>query len=106
MFTAEKLSAEEARQLCMVKEVVPADELREFSQALAQKIAQQDVFSLLMAKLVVNQTLDVMGQPPALQAGFYIHKMQLTHCLARWGGETAVLTRGVSKLQHPPLLFR
>ena len=99
LFTADKLTAEEARQLGMVNEVVPLDELQEYSLQLAQKIAEQDLFSLMMAKRVVNQTVDIMGQPAALQAGFDVHEMQHAQCLARSGGETAVLTRDVSKLR-------
>lgn len=99
LFTAEKFTAEEVHKLGMVNEVVPLDELREFSLQLAKKIAQQDLFSLMMAKRVVNQTTDIMGQPAALQAAFDVHEMQHVQCLARSAGESAVLTRDVSKLR-------
>lgn len=99
LFTAEKITAAQAAQLGMVNEVVPLDELSEFSSNLAKKIAQQDLFSLMMAKRVVNQTVDTMGQPAALQAAFDVHEFQHTQCLARSGGKTSVLTRDVSKLR-------
>ena len=99
LFTADRVTAEEAQKLGMVNEVVPLEELREFSLQLAQKIAQQDLFSLMMAKRVVNQTIDIMGQPAALQSAFDIHEMQHTQCLVRSAGESAVLTRDVSKLR-------
>jgi len=99
LFTADKITAQEAHRLGMVNEVVPLAEVGEFALALAQKIAQQDLFSLMMAKRVVNQTIDIQGQPAALQAGFDIHEMQHTQCIARSGGETAVLTRDVGELR-------
>lgn len=98
LFTADKITAKEAASLGMVNEIVPVDELREFSYQLAQKIAAQDLFSLMMAKRVVNQTMDTMGQPAALQSAFDIHEFQHTQCLVRSGAKSAVLTRDLSKL--------
>jgi len=99
LFTADRITADEAHRLGMVNEVVPADELGEFALGMAQKIAQQDLFSLMMAKRVVNQTVDTMGQPAALQAAFDVHEFQHTQCLAVSGGKTSVLTRDVSELK-------
>ncbi|MFV8817959.1 enoyl-CoA hydratase [Haliea sp. E17] len=99
LFTADRITAAEAEKLGMVNEVVALDELRDAAMAMAQKIAQQDLFSLIMAKRVVNQTMDTMGQPAALQAAFDIHEFQHTQCLALSGGKSAVLTRDVSKLK-------
>jgi enoyl-CoA hydratase len=99
LFTADKLTAQEAHSLGMVNEVVPLEALGDFALELALKIAQQDLFSLIMAKRVVNQTIDIMGQPAALQAGFDLHEMQHAQCLARSAGESAVLTRDVSELR-------
>jgi len=100
LFTAEKISAAQAEKLGMINEVVPLDELQEFSEAMAKKIAQQDMFTLMMAKRVVNQTVDTMGQPAALQAGFDLHEFQHAQCLARSGGESPVLMRDVAKLRE------
>ncbi len=99
LFTADRITAEEAHKLGMVNEVVPGEELRDYAHALAQRIAQQDLFSLMMAKRVVNQTMDTMGQPAALQAAFDIHEFQHTQCLARSAGKSAVLTRDVSEMK-------
>ena len=52
-----------------------------------------------MAKRVVNQTTDIMGQPAALQAGFDLHEMGHAQSLARSGGKTAVLTRDVAEMK-------
>lgn len=99
LFTADRITAEDAAKLGMVNEVVPADELRDFAWGMASKIAEQDLFSLMMAKRVVNQTMDTMGQPAALQAAFDVHEFQHTQCLAVSAGKSAVLTRDVSKLK-------
>lgn len=99
LFTAQKILAEEAAQLGMVNEVVPVDELHTFAYELAEQIAAQDLFSLMMAKRVVNQTIDTMGQPAALQSAFDIHELQHAQCLAVSAGESAVLTRDVSKIK-------
>ncbi len=99
LFTADKIKALEAEKLGMVNEVVPAEELAGFSEALARKIAEQDMFSLMMAKRVVNQTMDTMGQPAALQSAFDLHEFQHAQCIALSKGQTAVLTRDVSKLK-------
>ncbi len=99
LFTADKVSAAEAHRLGMVNEVVPLEELAAFSAALAGRIAERDLFSLVMAKRVVNQTVDIMGQPAALQSGFDLHEMGHAQCIARSAGETAVLTRDVAELR-------
>ncbi len=99
LFTADRITATQAAALGMVNEVVPAEELAEYSLSLAKKIAEKDMFSLMMAKRVVNQTLDIMGQPAALQAAFDIHELQHAQCLARSAGKSPVLTRDVAKLR-------
>lgn len=100
LFTAERITAQQAQQYGMVNEVVPLDELSTFAEDMAKKIAEQDLFSLIMAKRVVNQTLDIMGQSAALQTGFDNHEFQHAQCLAVSGGKSAVLTRDVSKLRE------
>ncbi|GIX30599.1 MAG: enoyl-CoA hydratase [Porticoccaceae bacterium] len=100
LFTGDRIDAREAHRLGMVNEVVPAAELHEFAFALARRIAEQDLFSLIMAKRVVNQTLDIMGQSAALQMAFDLHEFQHTQCLARNSGTSAVLTRDVKRLRQ------
>ncbi len=99
LFTADRITAQEAHQLGMVNEVVPLDEVADFALELARKIAKQDLVSLVMAKRVVNQTTDIMGQPAALQAGFDLHEMGHAQCLARSAGASAVLTRDVAEMK-------
>ncbi len=99
LFTGGKISATEAEKYGMVNEVVALEELPEFSLNLAKQIAEQDMFSLMMAKRAVNQTMDTMGQPAALQAAFDLHEFQHAQCIALSKGETAVLTRDVSNMK-------
>src|SRR3972149_3142412 len=62
LFTGDWISADEAHRLGLVNCVVPRQRLEEETMALAQRIALQDPFALRMAKLSVNQALDLMGQ--------------------------------------------
>jgi enoyl-CoA hydratase len=75
LFTAEFISAEEARQLGMVNRVVPREKLEEETLALANKIAQMHPHALMLAKRTINQTLDAQGQHQALQSAFDIHSL-------------------------------
>ncbi len=85
LFTARSLSAEEAREVGMVNEVVPLDELDERVLALANEIAQMDAWGLAQAKRAVNQTLDIMGQRAAMQSAFEIHWSGHANALVRTG---------------------
>lgn len=100
LFTADKISAAQAEKLGMVNEVVPLDQLASFSLDMARRIAQHDPFSLMMAKRVVNQTLDITGQAAALQAGFDIHEFQHAQRLAQSKGASSVLTQDVGELRR------
>jgi enoyl-CoA hydratase len=75
LFTGGFIDAAEAHRLGMVNRVVPLDELEAQTLALAEEIAQMHPHALLMAKQAVNQTLDAMGQPAALQAVFNLHSL-------------------------------
>lgn len=75
LFTAGFIDAQEAHRLGMVNRVVPLAELEAHTLALAQEIAQMHPHALLMAKQAVNQTLDAMGQPIAMQAVFNLHSL-------------------------------
>lgn len=99
LFTADKIDANEAKQLGMVNEVVGIEELDAFSMALAQRIAKQNLFSLMMAKRAVNQTLDTMGQSAALQSAFDLHEFQHAQCLVTSGSRSSVLTQDVATLR-------
>jgi enoyl-CoA hydratase len=85
LFTGDWVSAEEARQLGMVNHVVPSAELRSFTMAMAQRIAQRPSFALKLAKESVNQTLDAQGQFTALRAAFSLQHLGHAHNRARFG---------------------
>jgi enoyl-CoA hydratase len=85
LFTAGAIDAAEAQRLGMVNRVVPLAELETATMALAEEIAQMQPHALLMAKQAVNQTLDAMGQPMAMQAVFNLHSLGHANCYAATG---------------------
>lgn len=74
LFTGRAMTAKEAEAIGMVTRVVPLDELRAQTRALAAEIATRHPFALRAAKRAVNQTLDVQGFYAAIQAVFDIHQ--------------------------------
>jgi enoyl-CoA hydratase len=91
LFTAGPVTAEEARQSGMVNHVVPLDELRPFTMALAHRIAKGDPWALRMAKRAVNQTLDTMGFSASIASCFDMHHLGHGRALAATEGRTVVL---------------
>ncbi|WP_280264707.1 enoyl-CoA hydratase [Nocardia wallacei] len=74
LFTGRSVSAEEARQVGMVNQVVPRADLDAQTRALAERIATMPPFGLRQAKRAVNQTLDVQGFYAAIQSVFDVHQ--------------------------------
>jgi enoyl-CoA hydratase len=85
LFTGDWVTAEQARELGMVTHVVPLDELRPFTMAMAGRIAQKPSFALKLAKESVNQTLDAQGQFTALRAAFSLQHLGHAHNRIRFG---------------------
>ena len=85
LFTGRAMTAEEAERIGMVTKVVPLDELRAETRALAEEIATKHPFALRQAKRAVNQTLDVMGFYAAVQSVFDIHQTGHGHALSESG---------------------
>lgn len=85
LFTGDWVTAAEAHRLGMVNHVVPAAELREFTLALARRIAERPSFALKLAKESVNQTLEAQGQWTALRAAFSIQHLAHAHNRAKFG---------------------
>ncbi|MDT0200909.1 enoyl-CoA hydratase [Nocardioides sp. AE5] len=79
LFTADFFSAEEARQFGMVNRVVPADELQDYTLALAERISRMQLFALKLAKGAVNSAQDRMGRHDSLQVGFAYHQLSHSH---------------------------
>ena len=85
LFTGDWVSAEEARMLGMVNQVVPRDELETFTLAMAAKIATKPSFALKAAKLSVNHMLEAQGQTVALQAAMNAHQLTHSHNIQLFG---------------------
>lgn len=85
LFTGRAMTAQEAEAIGMVTKVVPLDELRSHTRALAAEIAKRHPFALRQAKRAVNQTLDVQGFYAAIQSVFEIHQNGHGHALSESG---------------------
>ncbi|MDG2111933.1 MAG: enoyl-CoA hydratase [Actinomycetota bacterium] len=79
LFTGEAMGAEEAKDVGMVNRVVPRDELESATLALATKIASRPSMGLKLAKMSVNQSVDAMGFPQALQQAFGLQHVGHAH---------------------------
>ncbi|HEY0651353.1 enoyl-CoA hydratase [Phenylobacterium sp.] len=79
LFTADWLTAQEARSLGMVNHVVPADELAEFTLDLAKRIATKPLFALKLAKEAVNAAEDAQGRASAMNTAFALHQLAHSH---------------------------
>lgn len=85
LFTADSWSAQDAHQLGMVNHVVPASELSDFTLQLALRIAAKPAFALKMTKEAVNRSVDIMGQPAAIDQAFALHQLCHAHNLQEFG---------------------
>lgn len=92
LFTGRRMGAEEARELGMVSEVVPREELAPRARELAREIAEMDPFALSQSKRAVNLTMDVIGQHAALEAVYDIHWAGHGHALSYTQNRAAILS--------------
>jgi enoyl-CoA hydratase/carnithine racemase len=97
LFTGRAMTAHEAEQLGMVTKVVPLDDLRSETRALAEVIATKHPFALRQAKRAVNQTLDVQGFYAAVQAVFDVHQTGHGHALSESGLPILMLLDGMKE---------
>ncbi|MEC9346129.1 MAG: enoyl-CoA hydratase [Pseudomonadota bacterium] len=79
LFTADWLSAEDARTLGMINHVVPRAELDGFALDMAGRIAQKPLFALKLAKEAVNAAQDCSGRYNAMQTAFALHHVAHSH---------------------------
>jgi enoyl-CoA hydratase len=79
LFTADWLTAQEAKALGMVNHVVPADELADFTLDLAKRIATKPMFALKLAKEAVNAAEDAQGRAGAMNTAFALHQLAHSH---------------------------
>ncbi len=79
LFTADWLTAQDAKALGMVNHVVPASELAMFTLDLATRIASKPMFALKLAKEAVNAAEDAQGRVSAMQTAFALHQLAHSH---------------------------
>lgn len=79
LFTADWMTAADAKQFGMVNHVVPNTELGEFTLKLAQRIAQKPMFALKLAKEAVNSAQDAQGRTAGMQTAFALHQLAHSH---------------------------
>lgn len=81
LYTSDFLSAEEAKQLGMVNQIVPKEKLQDAALEMAAKITKKSLFALKLTKEAVNVAQDVQGRAQAMQTSFALHQLAHTHWL-------------------------
>lgn len=79
LFTADKLSADEAMQRGMVNRVVKKDTLESEVLALAVRIAEKPRFALKTTKEAINAAQDMAGRRNAMTTSFALHQLCHAH---------------------------
>lgn len=79
LFTADDLTAAEAKDCGMVNHVVPRERLTAETLALAQKIAKKPLMALKTVKAAMNHVQDVQGRRNAQMHVFSLHQMMHAH---------------------------
>jgi enoyl-CoA hydratase len=79
LFTGDRFGAARAYELGMVNKVVPRDELRKETEAIAERIAAMPRFGLALAKRAVNQAEDQMGLRAGMDSVFGLHHFAHAH---------------------------
>jgi len=85
LFTSDWISAEEAKQVGMINQIVPRDKLQETALEMAKRIAKKSLFALKLTKEAVNVAEDVQGRAQAMQTSFALHQLAHTHWLKLYG---------------------
>ena len=90
LFTGDLMDAAEAKDLGLVRRVVPADELDERVAALCQRIAMNPLDILSVHKHVTNRTFEILGWRLAAQEGAEFDAIaHLTPSMAEFGRRVA-----------------
>jgi len=79
LFTGDRFSAERARELGMVNQVVPRDELESTVLGMAERIAAMPRFGLALTKKAVNQAEDLQGLRAGMDSVFGLHHFAHAH---------------------------
>lgn len=85
LFTGDTLSAQEAKSLGMVNQIVARAELESATLAMAEKIAKKPPMGLKLAKMSVNQAQDAMGFWNALQMAMSLQQLGHANNQERFG---------------------
>lgn len=79
LFTGDRFTAERARELGMVNQVVPLEELEATVLAMAERISAMPRFGLALAKKAVNQAEDLQGLRTGMDSVFGLHHAAHAH---------------------------
>ena len=79
LFTGRSITAKTAKELGMVNQVVPDDQLPTAALELAKEIAEQPMMGLKAAKESVNQMQDSQGLYASLRAGMMVQQLSHAH---------------------------
>lgn len=79
LFTADWLSAQEAKSLGMVNQVVARDALESTTLEMAERIAQKPLFALRLIKESVNAAQEAQGRRVAFDQAFALHQLGHSH---------------------------
>jgi len=79
LFTGDRFSAERARDLGMVNQVVARDALEETVLGMAERIAKMPRFGLALTKKAVNQAEDLQGMRAGMDSVFGLHHFAHAH---------------------------
>lgn len=90
LFTGERMTAAEAREIGLVNRIAPVAELDAACMALAVRIAEAPPFGIKLTKRSLNHSQDVAGFRAALEAHFTAH--ELSHFTREYRATT---TRGL-----------
>jgi enoyl-CoA hydratase len=92
LLTGNSIDAQEARQLGMVNDVVPDEDLSTTTMALARRVAELPTATSLFVKDAVNRSVDAMGFGQALDSAWLIHQLNHAYWAEKSGGRTHVGT--------------
>ena len=73
LLLGERMSAQRAEQFGMVNRVVPRDQLRETTAAVAAKLAAQPRLGVWLTKQAVNHVEELRGKRSAMDAVYHMH---------------------------------
>jgi enoyl-CoA hydratase len=79
LFTGDRFGAQRARELGMVNQVVPRDDLEPTVMGIAERISAMPRLGLALTKKAVNQAEDLMGMRSGMDSVFGLHHAAHAH---------------------------